>query len=53
MYRVLSFGIVYVSIYTIHDVFVYRVPNSAPNPLKGALRGPRKTEVPAKAFTRL
>ena len=24
------FGIVYASIYTIHDVFVYRVPNSDP-----------------------
>ena len=26
------FVIVYVSTYTIHDVFVYRVPNSATNP---------------------
>ena len=32
MYRVLSvFGIVYVSIITIHDVYVYRVPNSIYN----------------------
>ena len=31
MYRVSKIGIVYVSIYTIHDDFLYRVPNSDVN----------------------
>ena len=34
MYRVLSFGILYVSKYTLNDIFVYRVPNSSLYQLK-------------------